>query len=285
MIATSASRSTLQLHGRLIVTGQIEAITGLRIGSSDKNIGIGDAAQVLRDPLTRRPYIPGSSLRGKLRSLAERSRWTTPFGPNRTRVGDAVQRIQNSHIHRCAKEAGAEQYHACPICPVFGVTSDMPYATPTRLIVRDLLLSDASATALDRARTELPYTEVKTEVAIDRITAASTPRDIERVPAGAVFDHLELSFAVYEARDVERFEVVAQAMALLEDDYLGGHGARGYGRIRFDRLTLTVRDYRQGSVKGTPKQYETTEDFVIQTPKDRPWALQSLGLSAPSGAR
>ena len=69
----SLAARDLQLAGRAIITGSIRAITGLRVGSSDKGIGIGDAAQVLRDPLTNRPYIPGSSLRGKLRSLDRKS--------------------------------------------------------------------------------------------------------------------------------------------------------------------------------------------------------------------
>jgi CRISPR-associated protein Csm3 len=242
----SLAARDLQLAGRAIITGSIRAITGLRVGSSDKGIGIGDAAQVLRDPLTNRPYIPGSSLRGKLRSLAERARWSSLSAP-----GD-VQRVGNAGVHRCSKEAGQRQYEDCPICPVFGTTSDHPHATPTRLLVRDLFLSDESATLLQQSRTELPFTEVKTEVAIDRITAASNPRDIERVPADASFSGLNLSFAIYQDRDATgRFAVLPHAMALLEDDYLGGHGARGYGRVRFEDLTLTVRRYRGTTVHDT----------------------------------
>ena len=252
---SASSRPTtghLQLMGRVVVTGNIRAVTGLRIGSSDKNIGIGEAAQVLRDALTKRPYIPGSSLRGKLRSLAERSRWST-LSASTQQIGRLVQ------IHRCTS---GEAYTTCAICPVFGVTSDNAFATPTRLIVRDLLLSNESATLLENARTELPYTEVKTEVAIDRITAASNPRDIERVPAGAVFSGLDLSFSVYEAADVKRFAVVAQAMALLEDDYLGGHGARGYGRIEFTGLKVTIKDYRRGSVRTDDRDYVSTYELA-----------------------
>lgn len=242
----AATPRKLQLDGRVIITGSIRAVTGLRIGSSDKNIGIGEAAQVLRDSLSKRPYIPGSSLRGKMRSLAERARWNSLSRP-----GD-IQRVGNAGIHRCSKDAGQQQYEDCPICPVFGVTSDHPHATPTRLLVGDLFLSETSARALDVARTDQPFTEIKTEVAIDRITAAAIPRDIERVPAGATFDGLNLSFSIYEDRDaLTRFSVVPHAMALLQDDYLGGHGARGYGRISFEDLTLTVRCYRGTSVVDT----------------------------------
>ena len=108
--------------GRVAITGNIRAVTGLRIGSSDKNIGIGEAAQVLRDALTKRPYIPGSSLRGKLRSLAERSRWST-LSASTQQIGPRVQ------IHRCTS---GDAYTTCAICPVFGVTSDNAFATPDR---------------------------------------------------------------------------------------------------------------------------------------------------------
>ena len=259
--------SRMQLLGRVLVAGRIRAITGLRVGSSDKGINIGDAAQVLRDPLTNRPYIPGSSLRGKLRSLAERARWAS------LKATADPRKVGNADIHRCSKDVSLNQYEDCPICPVFGTTSDHPHATPTRLLVRDVMLSDASAKALEDTRTDLPYTEVKTEVAIDRISAASNPREIERVPADSLFC-LEvtdlrsntaggqgnperilaefMSFAIYQERDIkDRFAVLPHAMALLEDDYLGGHGARGYGRVRFEDLTLTVRRYRGTAVHDT----------------------------------
>lgn len=269
MAMSASSRPTtghLQLMGRVAITGNIRAVTGLRIGSSDKNIGIGEAAQVLRDALTKRPYIPGSSLRGKLRSLAERSRWST-LSASTQQIGPRVQ------IHRCTS---GDAYTTCAICPVFGVTSDNAFATPTRLIVRDLLLSNESATLLENARTELPYTEVKTEVAIDRITAASNPRDIERVPAGAVFSGLDLSFSVYEAADVKRFAVVAQAMALLEDDYLGGHGARGYGRIEFTGLKVTIKDYRRGSVRTDDRDYGSTYELAQGSDAVGSWINETL---------
>ncbi|NBT26438.1 MAG: type III-A CRISPR-associated RAMP protein Csm3 [Actinobacteria bacterium] len=274
MAMSASSRPTtghLQLMGRVVITGNIRAITGLRIGSSDRSIGIGEASPVLRDALTTRPYIPGSSLRGKLRSLAERIRWHD--------LSRDLQSTNGPKIHQCPKTIGqaeAQQYRDCPICPVFGVPSDHAHATPTRLMVRDMILSDNSANQLYRTRTELPYTEVKYEVAIDRITAASNPREIERVPAGAVFSGLDMSFSVYEASDVKRFAVVAQAMALLEDDYLGGHGARGYGRIEFTGLKVTIKDYRRGSVRTDDRDYASTYALAQDSDKVGSWINETL---------
>jgi CRISPR-associated protein Csm3 len=97
----------------------------------------------------------------------------------------------------------------------------------------------------------MPYTEVKAEVAIDRLTAKATPRQVERVPAGAVFGPFELVFSFYDddpKQDARRFGYLVEAMQLLEDDYLGGGGSRGSGRIAFTNLSLQVRtaaDYRE----------------------------------------
>jgi CRISPR-associated protein Csm3 len=113
---------------------------------------------------------------------------------------------------------------------------------PTRLVVRDVFLSDAEAKRLEKeAHTDLPYTEVKWEAAIDRVTSAAVPRPMERVPAGAVFDGFELVFSVYDEGDLKRFVDVFEAMQLLEDDYLGGQGSRGSGKILFQGLSVSCR--------------------------------------------
>ena len=52
--------------------GLLELRSGLRIGASEGEIRIGGVDnQVIRHPHTGRPYIPGSSLKGKVRSLLE----------------------------------------------------------------------------------------------------------------------------------------------------------------------------------------------------------------------
>mgnify|MGYP001513413193 FL=1 len=79
--------------------------------------------------------------------------------------------------------------------------------------------------------TDLPYTESKTEVAIDRITAKANPRTFERVPAGAQFK-LNMVLNIFEGENEQRLKETLQlAIRLLQDDYLGGHGSRGYGQV------------------------------------------------------
>jgi CRISPR-associated protein Csm3 len=237
MVATAPR---LQLVGRVVIHADMHLVTGLHVGVGEE-LGIGKATEVLRDPLTSEPYIPGSSLRGKMRSLAERVQGIE-IGENTT------QDIDGTKIHACKT---AELYQKCIICPVFGVT-DMEFATPTRLIVRDARLGDESKERLKGARTDLPFAEVKTEVAIDRVTSAAVPRDIARIPAGVTFDNVELSFALYEEKDLERLRVVFRALSYVEDDYLGGHGARGYGRVAFRNIRMTAKDYRTDPIAKTP---------------------------------
>ncbi|MCX8207801.1 MAG: type III-A CRISPR-associated RAMP protein Csm3 [Methanothrix sp.] len=241
------------IKGKVLITGEIEALTGLHIGGSSTGMEIGGVDLiVIRDSITRRPYIPGSSLKGKMRCLLERSEGKKPN-----------KDVGNSRIHMCDT---LEDYRRCGVCKIFGVTPDSlrpgtsaasGYAghdvesepVLTRLIVRDAMMTDETARNLERADTDLLYTDVKTEVVIDRLTSQATPRQIERVPAGSRFG-FGMIFNVFADGDREHLKQVFQAMALLEDDYLGGQGSRGYGRIKFDIKDVTWRPveyYKSGA--------------------------------------
>ncbi len=230
----------VQLQGRLFLHFTITAVTGLHIGGSPGVLSIGNVdSPVIRDPLTRQPYIPGSSLRGKMRSQMEKQ-----YGrPQNTNVGQVT-------IHTCKR---ADEYATCSICKTFGIPGEYPHAETSRLLVRDARLNDASIAALNAARTDLPFTEIKWEAAIDRVTSAATPRQQERVPAGAEFTG-ELVFSLYSFNERERdlselrlFTYVLEGLELIEEDYLGGHGARGSGKVRLSDLTLTLKQNRRYS--------------------------------------
>ncbi|HOT92915.1 MAG TPA: type III-A CRISPR-associated RAMP protein Csm3 [Anaerolineae bacterium] len=233
----------IQLQGRVFITFDIEAVTGLHIGGSDTGIEIGGVDKtVIRDPLTNYPYIPGSSLKGKMRSLLEKYHGL-----------EQNQRIGQGYIHSCGadekdKDKARSDYLGCDVCQVFGVPGERDFATPTRLVVRDTHLSAESVKKLEESgRTDLPYTEVKTEVSIDRVTSAANPRQMERVPAGTVFSGAELVYSIYAgdgcsaAQDVGRLQTVLEGLQLVEDDYLGGLGSRGSGKVRFKGIKIFVR--------------------------------------------
>jgi len=220
----------LNLQGRIILTGRIRAVTGLHIGGSPGALAIGNVdLPVIREAISGRPYIPGSSLKGKMRSLAEK----LTGAPQNRRVGQIYMHVAENR----------EQYDRYWVNPIFGVPGEVEFEVPapTRLVVRDIPLEEGSAQVLLNAKTDLPYTEVKWEAAIDRVTAAATPRQIERVPAGAVFAPMEIVFNVYLDDDVDLFAHVLTALQLVEDDYLGGQGSRGSGKVAFENLRLSVR--------------------------------------------
>lgn len=218
--------------GKIVIHGRINALTGLHIGGSSTGMEIGGVdSVVVRDSVTNRPYIPGSSLKGSLRSLMERSEGK-PFN----------KPVGNSKIHMCES---LDEFKKCSVCRVFGVTADSLESSEdmpslTRLIVRDAMMTDETADKLEKADTDLLFTDVKTEVVIDRLTSQATPRQIERVPAGSEFN-FGMIFNVFIDGDSGFLRSVFQAMTLLEDDYLGGQGSRGYGRIEFKIENLSWR--------------------------------------------
>lgn len=225
----------LSFLGRVRIVGTIKVLTGLHIGAGKDTIEIGGIDNpVVKHPHTGEPYIPGSSVKGKLRYLLE---W-------------AFQPVFDS-IRQDGKPWGSDDSqpykHDDPVLRIFGTAAKKEKwpVGPTRLIVRDAMLRtdwrDGVLAAGDA------YTEEKTEVVIDRIAGKAHdkigPRQTERVPAGAVFD-LEMVFRLYDtgddgARDQECLNWLLAGLHLLEQDALGGSGSRGYGRIRFDDLTVS----------------------------------------------
>jgi len=278
-VSGNARRVRMQAH--ILLTADIHVLTGLRIGGASGGLAIGALDNpVIRDSLTGQPYIPGSSLKGKLRSLTERL-----FGLPLT------QPIKRSHpvveIHVCkAQGDGNPDYVECPVCPVFGVPGDHYPTAPTRLIVRDTFLQPSSAEQLRSMPTDTLYAEIKWEAAIDRVTSAASPRQIERVPAGAVFGPCELVYTVYEPRDVDRFWTVVRALALLEDDYLGSYGSRGSGKVRFENLTLTVRpraQYDQPAAQLPQRTFDSVDALLAAREEVLAWLREAAGLAGQTG--
>jgi len=230
------ANQTIELKGRVFVTFDVKAVTGLHIGGSDTGIEIGGVDKtVIRDPLTNRPYIPGSSLKGKMRSLLEKYHGL-----------EQNQRIGQGYIHSCQTQ---EAYKDCQVCQMFGVPGERRFGGPTRLVVRDVHMGDKEAERItEQARTDLPFTEIKTEVSIDRVTSAANPRQMERVPAGTVFGPAELVYSVYQGAgcdavaDVMHLKTLVEGLQLLEDDYLGGLGSRGSGKVRLQSIRVSVRN-------------------------------------------
>jgi CRISPR-associated protein Csm3 len=239
---------------KIFIRGCLFALTGLHIGGNSVGMAIGGAdAVVVRNPLTNEPYIPGSSLRGKMRSLLERVRGQE--GINKNPEG-------GYSVGKNGALAGKDA--STVLGKLFGVAAE-DAKEPTRLIVRDAPLTSASSEALKKApNTDMPMTEVKTEVWIDRITSAANPRQIERVPAGAEF-RFELVLTLLAGDDKKHFlNLVFEGLRLVEADALGGKGTRGYGRVKFqvdELVERTVEDYRMGQDGKAFTDYPIPEEF------------------------
>jgi CRISPR-associated protein Csm3 len=222
----------IHLYGRVILRGDVHALSGLHIGASKDALGIGDIdLPVIRDA-HRRPYIPGSSLKGKMRS-----QWEKLKGAKQEHQ---IGRIAGKEvfIHACGDAA-------CPVCAIYGTLGDKDKDAPTRLTVRDISLRPES---LEGTTAAILYSEVKWEAAIDRVTSAASPRQIERVPAGAVFGPMELVFSIYGPNDRARVSDLLTGLQLVEDDYLGGQGSRGSGKVAFRGLAVVLKvgdEYRE----------------------------------------
>jgi CRISPR-associated protein Csm3 len=278
----------VHLYGRVFIRCNILAVTGLHIGSTQTGMEIGGVdSPVIRDPLTNHPYIPGSSLRGKMRSLWEKStgvdqNWSLNRG---RRIKPEERRAKEVIFHLCV---ALDEYRGCPVCPIYGVPGQMEVSSPTRLVIRDAFMAEDSAQKLGKeVRTDLPFTEVKTEVAIDRVTSAATPRQIERVPAGTLFggrepsDKVEMVFSIYEPDDLDRFFHILEAMQLLEDDYLGGLGSRGSGKIKFQNLGLSARATRSEIGYGEEIPWEGPTGSVAELLQQRAKLLDWLQEAIP----
>ncbi len=217
----------MKLIKKIIYTGTIELKTGLHIGGTNAALNIGGPDKfVVRNPLTNIPYIPGSSLKGKMRSLIELRDRTI-----------SEKKDKNGKIIAY----GATNQPETRAGKLFGTSPESNTdrtKRPSRLIVRDCSLNLDSDDPNDPNKEirrfdncDLPYTESKTEVSIDRVTAQANPRTFERVPAGAKFK-LNMVLNVFDTDNEDELKAtLKEAIELLKDDYLGGQGSRGYGQV------------------------------------------------------
>lgn len=223
-----------QLTAITTITATLELVTGLRIGAGDSEMHIGGVDNtVIKHPHTQSPYIPGSSLKGKMRSLLE---W---------RSGAVKEEALGWKDFE--KASGPTQAEVKRILQLFGISGDaklgveqMSTMGPTRISFWDCNLNEDWVKQIREDNFSL--TEVKSENRINRISGvAEHPRQTERVPAGAQFD-FRLSIKKLAGDGPELIETVLQGLKLLELDSVGGSGSRGYGKVKFVSLKIDDAD-------------------------------------------
>jgi CRISPR-associated protein Csm3 len=225
----------MQLTNIQKLNGQIELLSGLHIGSGNTEIHIGGTDNpVIKNPITQQPYIPGSSIKGKMRSLLE---WQMGV------VGQTEgQPLSFKHLKKLDNKVLDK---AKDLVKLFGGAPDgditpelLAEIGPSRLSFWDCALDPKWAKEMDDKN--LLLTETKMENMIDRIKGtAEHPRNTERVPATAKFD-FNLTIRVHDNEDLT--DTILVGLKLLELTGLGGSGSRGYGKIAFRDLKLDGQD-------------------------------------------
>lgn len=213
----------MKLTNIIEINAKLVLKTGLHIGAGDSEMHIGGIDNsVIKHPITQSPYIPGSSLKGKIRTLLE---WRSGA-------------VKNAPL--TLNEANGQNAEAVKnILRLFGISGDtkndksaVEEIGVSRLAFWDCALNPEWENAI-REDNQL-LTEAKSENTIDRITAtAGNPRQTERVPAG-----VKLTLRQFEGDSPELLDLILKGLRLLELDSLGGSGSRGYGKVEFQQLTV-----------------------------------------------
>lgn len=203
------------LKGKLKITATLRLETGLHIGASSDFAPIGEVdSPFIRDPYTKQPIIPGSSLKGKMRTLLAKS-------------------YADGYILNTIEE------DVPVVARLFG-TAQKDAARAARLQFSDCRMTEESVAQFEILDLDTYIGEAKWENSISRLSAVANPRQIERVPAGAEFSFALVYNVEQEDELEEDIKTLADGFRLLVMDYIGGHGSRGYGRISFSAFEIEV---------------------------------------------
>lgn len=212
------------MRGKIVIDAKLILKAGLHIGGSNDYAPIGAVDSVfIRDALTRQPIIPGSSVKGKLRTLLAKAKQGEGELPKEFAEDDPV------------------------VARLFGCSRKQE-AIPARLQFADSFPDKESVARFERVETGTYLGEVKFENTIARGSGVAKPRQIERVPTGMVFS-FRLIYNLESASELdEDMKALAEGFRLLQLDYLGGHGSRGYGRVAFSDFAVKQVDAQSGEV-------------------------------------
>ena len=201
------------MYSKIRITGVLETKTGMHIGGSSAFSGAVDSP-VIKDVRNGKPMVPGSSLKGKIRTLLAKKYNEAVVNPDND--AECIRRVFGS-----AKKDKDNKVHA------------------SKIIVSDMFLMNEDEI---RNRGIESFTEVKFENSINRATAVANPRQIERAIKGLQFG-IDMIYEVDNGKEdevIDDIKLLAEGMKMLEYDYLGGSGSRGYGKVQFFDMTAKV---------------------------------------------
>ena len=203
------------MYSKIQITGVLETKTGMHIGGSSAFSAIGAVdSPVIKDVRNGKPMVPGSSLKGKIRTLLAKKYNEAVVNPDND--AECIRRVFGS-----AKKDKDNKVHA------------------SKIIVSDMFLLNEDEI---RNRGIESFTEVKFENSINRATAVANPRQIERAIKGLQFG-IDMIYEVENGKEdevIDDIKLWAEGMKMLEYDYLGGSGSRGYGKVQFFDMTAKI---------------------------------------------
>ena len=217
------------INGKIIIKTDLTVLTGLHIGSSDAYSAIGTVdSPVIKSSKDGKPIIPGSSLKGKLRSLI-------------AAVEDTSEEFKSVNTDKAF------------IKDMFGSSSPIK---PARLQFSDAYVCDKTIKLSN-------LTEVKFENTINRGNCMANPRQIERVVPGIKFETV-IVYNIEENSEAKRdMEMLAKGFKLLQLDYLGGHGSRGSGRVSFNNFNIKVIENDTISSDDIKTLFKEVEEYEL----------------------
>lgn len=241
------------MYDKLIISGDIEVVTGLHIGGSSQFSAIGAVdSPVIKDKVSNQPIIPGSSLKGKMRTLLAKYYSENNIVKEPNEDPEELLNLFGSSVKSKKSNNGNME---------------------EKIVQGRLQFKDAQLSNILEIKKKLLDTavEVKFENTIDRITAEANPRQIERVIREAKF-HFEIMYDAWfeftdDNKSIERikkdFEIIGEGMQLLQLDYLGGNGTRGYGKVKFGEL-LVKNVFGESEIIDTNKLLDSLNEKIKQ---------------------
>ena len=277
-MSAHTAQTELKLIGKLILEGEMRCETGLHVGAGKGSLEIGGADNPVVKDAHGRPYVPGSTLRGRIRALLEQA---TGMAVPSELVFISKRKGQEVRIHQSDRPDDE-------ICILFGRSPgrmekvgggdiDSNFATPARLSVFDAPLVPGSITAQMRENLDDELTEVKSENAIDHITSQANPRTLERVPAGARF-RVRLVLDLLCAEDAALPALFCRASACWKMTLWAAAARAAAAASEFDQLKLTWRGKDYYASGGAEREIASDVDIAGLQSK-----VQEIGDSLVSG--
>jgi CRISPR-associated protein Csm3 len=246
-----------ELKGIIKLEYKIRVLTGLHIGGSKESVEIGGIDNiVIKIPVLKLdktiegknktieernvPYIPGSSIKGKMRALLE---WVEKPNYDTGPTEMVIALTENKDKEKEKKKGEPCNCGKCKVCKLFGAHKNAKTEEPVRLRVEDFYPTEETIEMWKRSL-DGDFVEIKTENTIDRITARANPRHQERVIPFSEFRGF-IKIRVHEGDRKELYDTIIRGIQLLEDDYLGGSGSRGYGKVKFIKEKILWTDYKK----------------------------------------